>query len=70
MQTLLALPVVYAHPAKSSINQRPGYRVLPLVQQMRTAQTRRPEHDPKPGPIQMSGRSLWRHVSVWRGASS
>ena len=48
VQTLLALPGVTRTRTEISLNQRVGYRVLPLVQQMRTAQTRRPEHDGPP----------------------
>jgi hypothetical protein len=45
VQTLLALPGVTRTKTEISLNQRVSYRVLPLVQQMRTAQTRRPDHD-------------------------
>ena len=46
MQTLLALPGVTRTRTEISLNQRVGYRVLPLVQQLRTAQVRRPDHLP------------------------
>ena len=44
VQTLLALPGVTRTRTEISLNQRVGYRVLPLVQQLRTAHTRRPGH--------------------------
>jgi DNA-binding Lrp family transcriptional regulator len=43
VQTLLALPGVTRTRTEISLNQRVGYRILPLVQQLRTAQSRRPE---------------------------
>ena len=46
VQTLLALPGVTRTRTEISLNQRVGYRILPLVQQLRTAQARRQEHDP------------------------
>ena len=46
VQTLLALPGVTRTRTEISLNQRVGYRVLPLVQQLRAAQSRRPDHDP------------------------
>jgi DNA-binding Lrp family transcriptional regulator len=46
VQTLLALPGVTRTRTEISLNQRVGYRILPLVQQLRTAQSRRPDHDP------------------------
>jgi len=46
VQTLLALPGVTRTRTEISLNQRVGYRVLPLVQQMRTAQSRRQDLDP------------------------
>ena len=46
VQTLLALPGVTRTRTEISLNQRVGYRVLPLVQQLRTAKSRRPDHDP------------------------
>jgi DNA-binding Lrp family transcriptional regulator len=46
VQTLLALPGVTRTRTEISLNQRVGYRVLPLVQQLRTAHSRRPDHDP------------------------
>ena len=46
VQTLLALPGVTRTRTEISLNQRVGYRVLPLVQQMRTVQGRRPDYDP------------------------
>ena len=45
VQTLLALPGVTRTKTEISLNQRVGYRVLPLVQQLRTAHARRAEHD-------------------------
>ncbi|MDX6415509.1 MAG: hypothetical protein QOG28_129 [Trebonia sp.] len=45
VQTLLALPGVTRTKTEISLNQRVSDRILPLVQQMRTAQTRRPDHD-------------------------
>ena len=45
VQPLLALPGVTRTKTEISLNQRVGYRVLPLVQQLRTAQARRAEHD-------------------------
>jgi DNA-binding Lrp family transcriptional regulator len=48
VQTLLALPGVTRTKTEISLNQRVGYRILPLVQQLRTAQSRRPDHDPAP----------------------
>ena len=45
VQTLLALPGVTRTKTEISLNQRVGYRVLPLVQQLRTGQARRAEHD-------------------------
>ena len=45
VQTLLALPGVTRTRTEISLNQRVGYRILPLVQQLRTAQSRRPDHD-------------------------
>jgi DNA-binding Lrp family transcriptional regulator len=47
VQTLLALPGVTRTRTEISLNQRVGYRILPLVQQLRTAHSRRP--DPEPG---------------------
>jgi DNA-binding Lrp family transcriptional regulator len=44
VQTLLALPGVTRTRTEISLNQRVGYRVLPLVQQLRTTRTRRPDH--------------------------
>jgi hypothetical protein len=46
VQTLLALPGVTRTRTEISLNQRVGYRVQPLVQQMRTAQSRRQDLDP------------------------
>ncbi len=46
VQTLLALPGVTRTRTEISLNQRVGYRVLPLVQQLRTAQVRRAEQAP------------------------
>jgi len=46
VQNLLALPGVTRTRTEISLNQRVGYRVLPLVQQLRAAQVRRPEHSP------------------------
>jgi DNA-binding Lrp family transcriptional regulator len=46
VQTLLALPGVTRTRTEISLNQRVGYRILPLVQQLRTAHSRRPDHDP------------------------
>ena len=46
VQTLLALPGVTRTRTEISLNQRVGYRVLPLVQQLRTARSRRPDQDP------------------------
>jgi DNA-binding Lrp family transcriptional regulator len=43
VQTLIALPGVTRTRTEISLNQRVGYRVLPLVQQLRLAQSRRPE---------------------------
>ena len=48
VQTLLALPGVTRTKTEISLNQRVGYRILPLVQQLRTAHSRRPDHDPAP----------------------
>jgi DNA-binding Lrp family transcriptional regulator len=45
VQTLLALPGVTRTRTEISLNQRVGYRILPLVQQLRTAQARRQDHD-------------------------
>jgi DNA-binding Lrp family transcriptional regulator len=45
VQTLLALPGVTRTRTEISLNQRVGYRILPLVQQLRTAKSRRPEHN-------------------------
>ena len=45
VQTLLALPGVTRTKTEISLNQRVGYRVLPLVQQLRTAHARRAEQD-------------------------
>jgi DNA-binding Lrp family transcriptional regulator len=42
VQTLLALPGVTRTRTEISLNQRVGYRIQPLVQQLRTAQARRP----------------------------
>src|SRR5215469_7752883 len=42
VQNLLALPGVTRTRTEISLNQRVGYRVLPLVQQLRTAQARTP----------------------------
>lgn len=44
VQTLLALPGVTRTRTEISLNQRVGYRVLPLVQQLRTAHARHPGH--------------------------
>jgi DNA-binding Lrp family transcriptional regulator len=44
VQTLLALPGVTRTRTEISLNQRVGYRVLPLVQQLRTAHPRRPDY--------------------------
>jgi DNA-binding Lrp family transcriptional regulator len=41
VQTLLALPGVTRTRTEISLNQRVGYRVRPLVQQLRTAQAQR-----------------------------
>ena len=41
VQTLLALPGVTRTRTEISLNRRVGYRVLPLVQQLRTAQSQR-----------------------------
>jgi DNA-binding Lrp family transcriptional regulator len=46
VQTLLALPGVTRTKTEISLNQRVSYRVLPLVQQLRAAQSRHPEHSP------------------------
>jgi len=46
VQTLLALPGVTRTRTEISLNQRVGYRVLPLVQQLRTAHSRRPDRAP------------------------
>src|SRR5580692_8297689 len=46
VQTLLALPGVTRTRTEISLNQRVGYRVLPLVKQLRTARARRQDHDP------------------------
>lgn len=46
VQTLLALPGVTRTRTEISLNQRVGYRVLPLVQQLRTAHSRGPDHAP------------------------
>jgi DNA-binding Lrp family transcriptional regulator len=46
VQTLLALPGVTRTRTEISLNQRVSYRVLPLVQQMRAAQSRRQDLDP------------------------
>src|ERR1700744_14509 len=46
VQTLLALPGVTRTRTEISLNQRVGYRVLSLVQQMRSAQSRRQGLDP------------------------
>ena len=46
VQTLLALPGVTRTRTEISLNQRVGYRVRPLVQQMRAVQSRRQDHDP------------------------
>jgi len=46
VQTLLALPGVTRTKTEISLNQRVSYRVLPLVQQLRTAQTRHADHSP------------------------
>ena len=48
VQTLLALPGVTRTRTEISLNQRVGYRILPLVQQLRTAQSRRPDPDAAP----------------------
>jgi DNA-binding Lrp family transcriptional regulator len=45
VQTLIALPGVTRTRTEISLNQRVGYRVLPLVQQLRLAQSRRPGSD-------------------------
>jgi len=45
VQTLLALPGVTRTRTEISLNQRVGYRILPLVKQLRLAQTRRQEND-------------------------
>src|ERR1700739_4207706 len=50
VQTLLALPGVTRTRTEISLNQRVGYRVLHLVQQLRTAQVRRGEQGPGAGP--------------------
>jgi len=42
VQTLLALPGVVRTRTEISLNQRVGYRVQPLVQQLRAAESRRP----------------------------
>jgi len=44
VQNLLALPGVTRTRTEISLNQRVGYRVLPLVKQLRTAQSRRADH--------------------------
>ena len=46
VQTLLALPGVTRTKTEISLNQRVSYRILPLVQQLRTAQARQAEHPP------------------------
>ena len=46
VQTLLALPGVTRTRTEISLNQRVGYRLRPLVQQMRAAQSRRQDLDP------------------------
>jgi len=46
VQVLLALPGVTRTRTEISLNERVRYRVLPLVQQLRTAQARRAEHSP------------------------
>jgi len=46
VQTLLALPGVTRTKTEISLNQRVSYRILPLVQQLRTAQARHAEHPP------------------------
>jgi DNA-binding Lrp family transcriptional regulator len=46
VQTLLALPGVTRTKTEISLNQRVSYRILPLVQQLRTAQSRHPDHVP------------------------
>jgi DNA-binding Lrp family transcriptional regulator len=46
VQTLLALPGVTRTKTEISLNQRVSYRVLPLVQQLRTAHARHAEHEP------------------------
>ncbi|MGH3261876.1 MAG: Lrp/AsnC family transcriptional regulator [Trebonia sp.] len=46
VQTLLALPGVSRTKTEISLNQRIGYRVLPLVKQLRTAHARHAEHEP------------------------
>ena len=46
VQTLLALPGVTRTKTEISLNQRVSYRILPLVQQLRTAHSRRPEPEP------------------------
>lgn len=48
VQTLLALPGVTRAKTEISLNQRVGYRILPLVKQLRTAQPR--PSDPSPSP--------------------
>ncbi len=46
VQTLLALPGVTRTRTEISLNQRVGYRVLPLVQKLRTAQAHRVRQAP------------------------
>jgi DNA-binding Lrp family transcriptional regulator len=46
VQNLLALPGVTRTRTEISLNQRVGYRVLPLVQQLRTAQSHRVRQTP------------------------
>jgi DNA-binding Lrp family transcriptional regulator len=48
VHTLLAVPGVTRTKTEISLNQRVSYRILPLVQQLRTAQARRPARDPSP----------------------
>jgi DNA-binding Lrp family transcriptional regulator len=52
VQNLLALPGVTRTRTEISLNQRVGHRILPLVQQLRTAHTRRTEH--APGALRLS----------------
>jgi DNA-binding Lrp family transcriptional regulator len=46
VHTLLAVPGVTRTKTEISLNQRVSYRILPLVQQLRTAQARHADHSP------------------------